>query len=360
VPAVLILLPQQHQQQPSSCPSQECTCPPWRNKAPFSMHAGRRMRVPPPSTRRTEYDADEAEEAGEPNNWLIGLLACWLVGLLACRLIGLLACWLVGFTKHPPRWMLGGGWGSLPPAWDERSTMPMKPMKSGSQTIGSSACRLVGSSARWLAGSLAHWLVGSRRDKFGLLYFFRNKGNPWIFFSHLFFFLIERLVQQQLVGLSTCLLVNLSTCWPITFFNELGIPLQSFFCLFLFLIERISLDYYIFSETGETLDFFFSPALFVNWETYSTTACWLVNSSACQLVNLSAYYILQRTGDTLAIFFCLFLFLIERISLDYYIFSEMGETLEFFSHLFFLLIERLVQQRLVGSSTCLLVNSSTC
>jgi hypothetical protein len=43
------------------------------------------------------------------------------------------------------------------------------------------------------------------------------------------------------------------------------------------------------------------------------TARRLVNSSACQLVNLLAYYILQRTGETLANFFRLFLFLIERI-----------------------------------------------
>jgi hypothetical protein len=42
-------------------------------------------------------------------------------------------------------------------------------------------------------------------------------------------------------------------------------------------------------------------------------ACWLVNTSACQLVNLSADYILQQTKETLAFFFRLFLSLIERI-----------------------------------------------
>jgi hypothetical protein len=60
------------------------------------------MRFPPPSTRRTEYNADEAEEAGEPNNWLVGLLACWLVGLLACQLVGSLAHWLVSLLA---RWI---------------------------------------------------------------------------------------------------------------------------------------------------------------------------------------------------------------------------------------------------------------
>jgi hypothetical protein len=43
-----------------------------------------------------EYNADKAEEAGEPNNWLVGLLAHWLVGLSVRRLIGSLACRLVG------------------------------------------------------------------------------------------------------------------------------------------------------------------------------------------------------------------------------------------------------------------------
>jgi hypothetical protein len=85
---VLALPQQQQQQQPSSCPSQKCTRPPWPNEAPSSMHAGRRMRFPPPSTEPTEYNADKADETAELNNWLIGLLAR--------RLVLSLACWPVG------------------------------------------------------------------------------------------------------------------------------------------------------------------------------------------------------------------------------------------------------------------------
>ncbi len=73
------------QQQPSSCPSQECTHPPWPNEAPSLMHAGRKMRVPPPSTGQTEYDADKAKKTREPNHQLVGLSARWLVCLSTCR-----------------------------------------------------------------------------------------------------------------------------------------------------------------------------------------------------------------------------------------------------------------------------------
>jgi hypothetical protein len=84
VEGCVLALPQQQQQQPSSCPSQECTRPPRPNKAPSSMHAGRRMRFPPPSMEQTEYDANKADKTAEPNNWLVGLLACRLVLSLAC------------------------------------------------------------------------------------------------------------------------------------------------------------------------------------------------------------------------------------------------------------------------------------
>ncbi len=42
-----------------------------------------------------EYDADKAEEAGEPNNWLVSSLARWLIGLPARQLIGSLTHRLV-------------------------------------------------------------------------------------------------------------------------------------------------------------------------------------------------------------------------------------------------------------------------
>jgi hypothetical protein len=41
----VLALPQQQQQQPSSCPSQECTRPPWPNEAPSLMHAGKLCRI---------------------------------------------------------------------------------------------------------------------------------------------------------------------------------------------------------------------------------------------------------------------------------------------------------------------------
>jgi hypothetical protein len=53
------------------------------------MNAVRRMRIPPPSTGRTEHDADEANKIREPNNRLISLLARWLIGSLVHEEISL-------------------------------------------------------------------------------------------------------------------------------------------------------------------------------------------------------------------------------------------------------------------------------
>ncbi len=119
MPAVLSLLPQQHQQQPSSYANQECTRPPWPNEIPSLMHAGRRMRFPPPSTRQMEYNADEAAEAGELNNWLFGLLACWLVGLLACWLVGLSTRRLIGSSAHRLVGLLAKQSTLLNECWEE-------------------------------------------------------------------------------------------------------------------------------------------------------------------------------------------------------------------------------------------------
>jgi len=178
MPAVLSLLPQQHQQQPSSCANQECTHPPWPNKVPSLMHDGRRMRFPPPSTRQTEYNADEAREAGEPNNWLVSLLACWLIGSLACRLVGSLAHRLIGLLacrpNKAPSSMNAGRRMRIPPPSMGRTEFDADE----ANKIRESNNRLIGLSACQLAGSSAHRLVGSQRDKFGLLYFFRNGENP--------------------------------------------------------------------------------------------------------------------------------------------------------------------------------------
>jgi hypothetical protein len=83
---------------------------------------------------------------------------------------------------------------------------------------------LIGSPARQLVGSSAHWFT---KRQAWIIIFFQEQGKPLIFFLPVLF-LIERLVQRRLVGSSTCLLVNSSTCRPITFFNEQGIPLQFF------------------------------------------------------------------------------------------------------------------------------------
>jgi hypothetical protein len=96
---VLILLPQQHQQQPYSCPSRECTSPPWPNKAPFSMHDGRRMRFHPPAQDERSTMPPKLKKRGSRT---IGSSACCLIGLLACWLIGSLAHWLVGSLACQP------------------------------------------------------------------------------------------------------------------------------------------------------------------------------------------------------------------------------------------------------------------
>jgi hypothetical protein len=74
--------------------------------------------------------------------------------------------------------------------------MTMKLTKSGSQTIDSSACLLVGSPARRLIGSSVHKEVSLD------YYIFSGMRETLEFFSHLFFLLIERLVQRRLIGSS--------------------------------------------------------------------------------------------------------------------------------------------------------------
>ncbi len=71
----VLALPQQLQQQPSSCPSQECTHPPRPNEAPSSMHAGKLCRI----RRWTPTSCNDLLESikctfGTPHR------PCWLVG----------------------------------------------------------------------------------------------------------------------------------------------------------------------------------------------------------------------------------------------------------------------------------------
>jgi hypothetical protein len=114
-----------------------------------------------------------------------------IIGSSARLLVGSSACQLVGQRKHPPQCMLGGGCGSLPPAPDERRTMLTKLMRPGSQIICLSACLLVG---------LDYYIL-------------QRMGETLAIFFHLFLFLIERLVQQQLVSLSTRRLIGLVSLW---------------------------------------------------------------------------------------------------------------------------------------------------
>jgi hypothetical protein len=167
----------QQQQQPSSCPSQECTHPPRPNEAPSSMHAGRRMRIPPPSTGQKEYNANKANKTGEQNQWLIGLSACWLI------------CLSTRWSKKAPSSMHAGRRMRVPPP----STGQMEYNADKADKTREPN----------------HLLVGLSACQFGLLHSSTNGGNPCNFFFHLFLFLIGRLVQQQLVGLSTHRLIGL-------------------------------------------------------------------------------------------------------------------------------------------------------
>jgi hypothetical protein len=81
----VLALPQQQQQQPSSCPSQECTRPPRPNEAPSTMNSGKRMRFPPPSTEQIKYDANKANKT---QSQTISSLACWLVSSSYYWLVG--------------------------------------------------------------------------------------------------------------------------------------------------------------------------------------------------------------------------------------------------------------------------------
>ncbi len=168
---------QQQQQQPSSCPSQECTHPPRPNEAPSSMHAGRWMRISPPSTGRMEYDADKANKTGEPNHRLVGLSAHWLI----CSS----TCW----RKEAPSLMHAGRRMRIPP-----------PSTGQTEYNANKADK---------TSDPNHLLVNSSARPFGLLHSSTNGGNPCNLFFHLILFLIERLVQRQLVGLSTRRLVCL-------------------------------------------------------------------------------------------------------------------------------------------------------
>ena len=71
----VLALPQQQQQQPSSCPSQECTRPPWPNKAPSLMHAGKLCRIQcwTPTSCNDLLESIKCT-SGTPR-W-----PCWLVG----------------------------------------------------------------------------------------------------------------------------------------------------------------------------------------------------------------------------------------------------------------------------------------
>jgi hypothetical protein len=53
------------------------------------MNAGRRMRIPLPSTGQTKYDANKAEKIRELNNRLIGLWAHRLIGMSVHKEISL-------------------------------------------------------------------------------------------------------------------------------------------------------------------------------------------------------------------------------------------------------------------------------
>jgi hypothetical protein len=97
----------------------------------------RRMRIPPPSTGRTEYDADEADETREPNHLLVGSSARRF-GLLHSSTNGGNPC---NFFFHLFLFLI------------ERLVQRRLVSSSTRRLIGlvgssaSSACRLIGSSA---------------------------------------------------------------------------------------------------------------------------------------------------------------------------------------------------------------------
>ncbi len=151
----MILLPQQHQQQPSSCPSQECTRPPWQNKAPSLMHAGRRMRFPPPSTRQRSTMPTKPKK---PGSQTVGSSAHWLVGSLACWLVGSLAHWLVSSLAH---WI-----HKAPSSMNAGRRMRIPPPSTGRTEYNADEADEIRDPNNWLVSSLARRLVSSLAHRF--------------------------------------------------------------------------------------------------------------------------------------------------------------------------------------------------